>query len=64
MLRIDRVKTDLEIHPASAAAAMPPSPRADAAALLADAGTRERIKELVLEALSDHLRALERQGVV
>jgi hypothetical protein len=63
MLRIDRVKTDMELLPSSGAAA-PTSPRADAAALLADAGARERIKELVLEALREHLRQLERQGVV
>jgi len=63
MLRIDRVKTDLEILPSNGAAA-PPAPRSDAAALLADARARERIKELVLEALREHLRELERRGVV
>ena len=63
MLRIDRVRTDMEIQasPATSAAA---SPRADAALLLADAGARERVKELVLEVLREHLRELERQGVV
>jgi hypothetical protein len=63
MLRIDRVKTDVEILPSNGAPS-PPSPRSDAAALLADARARERIKELVLEALREHLRELERRGVV
>ena len=63
MLRIDRVKTDMDILP-SAGAPAPASPHSDAAALLADARARERIKELVLEALREHLRELERRGVV
>ncbi|MEO8681356.1 MAG: hypothetical protein ABI665_20060, partial [Vicinamibacterales bacterium] len=60
MLRIDRVNADVDVRPAE-----PPLARAAAAELTAlDPQLRERIKELVREALSDHLRELERRGVV
>ena len=65
MLRIDRVNAQVDILPGTgqtpgAGAAAPPS----AATILADPQTRERIKELVQEALREHLRELERRGVV
>jgi len=63
MLRIDRVKTDVDLVPAASAPAEA-SPRSDSAGLFSDASARERIKELVLEALREHLRELERRGVV
>lgn len=62
MLRIDRVKTDVNLVPSAGAPA--PLPQSDVAGFLADARARERIKELVLEALREHLRELERRGVV
>ena len=66
MLRIDRVKTEMEVLPSGDAAG---STRAAAAAtgsfeLLADPRARERFKEMILDVLRDHLRALERGGVV
>ena len=65
MLRIDRVKTEMEVLPSGDSAPSGASAQgASAAELLADPRTRERLKEMVLEVLRDHLRALERRGVV
>jgi hypothetical protein len=65
MLRIDRVKTEMEVlasgEPAAAAS---PAAGASVVELLSDPRARERLKEMVLEVLRDHLRALERRGVV
>lgn len=65
MLRIDRVKTEMEVLPSGdSAPAGASAPGASAAELFSDPRARERLKELVLEVLRDHLRALERRGVV
>lgn len=66
MLRIDRVKTEMEVLPGGSAAAASSStaPPRSASDLLADPAARDRLKEIVLEVLRDHLRALERRGVV
>jgi len=65
MLRIDRVKTEMEVLPAQSEAGAVAAPRsAGVAELLGDPRARERFKALVLEVLRDHLRALERRGVV
>jgi hypothetical protein len=66
MLRIDRVKTEMEILPSGDAAGRAPSTSATSgtALLLSDPQARERLKEMVLEVLRDHLRSLERRGVV
>lgn len=65
MLRIDRVKTELEALPQGGPAA-PGGPEAarTPSEILADPRARDRIKELVVEALREHLRDLERRGVV
>jgi hypothetical protein len=65
MLRIDRVKTEMDVLPAGSAPApgVPPA-TAESFAILSDPQARERIKEMVLEALREHLRELERRGVV
>jgi hypothetical protein len=65
MLRIDRVKTEMEAVPQGGppATAGPESAHAPSETF-ADPRARERIKELVLEALREHLRDLERRGVV
>lgn len=66
MLRIDRVTTEMEVLPAGDTAGQAPlaSASSGAAEILSDPRMRERFKELVLEVLRDHLRALERGGVV
>jgi len=63
MLRIDRVNTEMDVLPQAAAPAVTTSHSSSEAAL-SDPRSRERIKELVLEALRDHLRELQRQGAV
>jgi hypothetical protein len=64
MLRIDRVTAEMSVLPSSGADAGGSTARFDATALLADPQARVRIKELVREALRDHLRELERRGLV
>jgi hypothetical protein len=66
MLRIDRVKTEMEVVPSGNPSGSSSSGSASRSAseLLSDPGTRDRLKDLVLEVLRDHLRALERRGVV
>jgi len=64
MLRIDRVTAQMDLLPSNGANATGSTGRLDAAAVLADPQARERLKELVREALRDHLRELERRGVV
>ena len=66
MLRIDRVKTEMEVLPSGGGTGSAPSAAANTgvAEVLADPRSRERLKEMVLEVLRDHLRALERGGVV
>jgi hypothetical protein len=63
MLRIDRMTADMDVLPSSGGAAAPQG-RPEAAAVLADPQQRERIKELVREALAEQLRELERRGVI
>jgi hypothetical protein len=63
MLRIDRVTTELDVMPSPTDRESSPGP-ATVAAILADPRARERVKELVREALNDQLRELERRGVV
>jgi hypothetical protein len=60
MLRIDRVSAEIDVVPATPDAAA----KVDVAAIMSDPQARERIKELVREALSDQLRELERRGVI
>ncbi len=62
MLRIDRVATEMDVLPPPPPA--PSRPSDPTAETLADPRLRERLRELVIEALRDHLRQLERQGVV
>ena len=62
MLRIDRVSAEMDVLPSGGGASA--APKLDVAALMSDPHARERIKEMVREALSDHLRELERRGVV
>ena len=65
MLRIDRVKTEMEVLPSGDAAGSTAAVAATGTAeLLADPRSRERLKEIVLDVLREHLRALERGGVV
>jgi hypothetical protein len=65
MLRIDRVKTELEVLPSGDSTPAPHSGAGTSSAeLLADPRMRERLRDMVLEVLRDHLRALERRGVV
>jgi len=64
MLRIDRVTTALDVTPSSQAPDEPSSSPVTVAAIFADPRARERVKELVREALNDQLRELERRGVV
>ena len=65
MLRIDRVTTALDVTPSSEASDREPSSSpVTVAAIFADPQARERVKELVREALNDQLRELERRGVV
>jgi hypothetical protein len=52
MLRIDRVRTDMELLPA-------PSTRDEAAQL-----DRREIRQMVLDVLRDELRELERRGAL
>jgi hypothetical protein len=61
MLRIDRVSAEMDVTGASQGSA---APRPDGASMMSDPQLRERLKELVREALRDHLRELERRGVV
>jgi hypothetical protein len=63
MLRIDRVSTELDVVSPSASPGSGSTPP-DASVVMADPRTRERIKELVREALSEQLRELERRGIV
>jgi len=63
MLRIDRVKTEMDVLPSAASAPGSTAP-ASAETALSDPRGRERVKELVLEALRDHLQELQRQGTV
>ena len=60
MLRIDRVSTQMDVVADSGGA----SSAVDPAAAMSDPRTRERIKELVREALAEQLRELERRGVL
>ncbi len=60
MIRIDRVTADMDLVPP--AGQEPAS--ADGAGVLSDPRALERIKELVRQALAEHLRELERRGVV
>jgi hypothetical protein len=64
MLRIDRVKTEMEVLPSGEAGGATAAAPANTAELLADPRARERLKEVVLDVLREHLRALERGGVV
>jgi hypothetical protein len=64
MLRIDRVTAQMDVLPSSGANAGGSTGSLDAAAVLADPQARERIRELVRETLCDHLRKLERGGLV
>jgi hypothetical protein len=63
MLRIDRVATQMDVVASGGGGANGAS-TADPAAMMSDPRTRERIKELVREALAEHLRELERRGVL
>jgi hypothetical protein len=60
VIRIDRVTAEMDLVPAGGQGAAP----TDGAAALSDPRTLERIKELVRQALAEHLRELERRGVV
>jgi hypothetical protein len=65
MLRIDRVKTEMEVLASDGTGSTPAaSANVGVAEVLSDPQARERLKEVVLEVLRDHLRALERGGVV
>lgn len=65
MLRIDRVKTEMDVLPQGGPAAPAAAETARVPSeTLGDPRAREHIKELVLEALREHLRDLERRGVV
>jgi hypothetical protein len=63
MLHIDRVSAHIDL--ASSAAGPTAEPQmSDLLAALADPAARAQIKALVHEALRDHLRELERRGIV
>jgi hypothetical protein len=65
MLRIDRVSMAMDIvSPGATSGNEPSTTPPDAAAIMADPRIRERLKELVREALSDQLRELERRGTL
>jgi hypothetical protein len=63
MLQIDRVQAEMEILPGAGelgGSSVPPLlPGANL-----DPAARQRLSELVLEALRDHLRELERRGTL
>jgi len=65
MLHIDRVSTEMDVLPtAGAPAPGAPAVAADPAAILSDPKARDQIKEMVLDVLREHLRELERAGVI
>ena len=61
MIHIDRVNADLEVLRSPAGG--PPAPAAPAAPA-ADARAMERLRVVVMEVLREHLRDLERRGVL
>jgi hypothetical protein len=68
MLHIDRVRTELEVLAGHAGEAAPTRSSGEVAPLLAgaslDPAARRQLSELVLDVLGEHLRGLERRGVV
>jgi hypothetical protein len=62
MLHIDRVSAQVDLLPSDQSATRDlPSTGGPA---VVDGGNRERLKALVFEVLRDHLRELERRGVI
>lgn len=64
MITIDRVNADVDVLPqtASGPAAAPPADLVSAVGL--DPRARARLRDLVLELLAEHLRELEREGLL
>lgn len=62
MLHIDRVSAQVDLLPADRSAASETPSHVTATST--DAAHRERLKALVFEVLQDHLRELERRGLV
>ena len=64
MIQIDRVHTDVDVvGNRSAEGAARPMP-ADSTTGVFDLASRERFRDLVLDVLRDHLRDLERRGLL
>ena len=63
MIQIDRVRTNAEIVGQPPPDAGRPAPSA-ATAFVFDHSTREQFREVVLDVLRQHLRDLERQGLL
>lgn len=63
MIHIDRVRTDVDVVGDRTADAARTQPSMSTAAVF-DPISRARFRELVLDVLRDHMRDLERQGLV
>ena len=62
MIQIDRVRTNVDV--VSQTAESRSRPEAPASIVDFDRASRDRFRDLVLEVLRDHLRDLERRGVL
>ena len=63
MIQIDRVRTNAEVVGQPATDASRPAPQR-ATTLTFDQSTRDQFREFVLDVLREHLRELERQGLL
>jgi len=63
VLQIDRVRAKVDVA-GSGTADSRPRPDASAPTVELDRATRDRFREIVLEVLRDHIRDLERTGVL
>lgn len=64
MLRIDRVRAEVDVLPESEAAEPAGMPETASAVEGGRADDREWIRDIVLEVLRDQLRQLERRGLL
>ena len=66
MLRIDRVKTEMEVLPRSGPSAAESGTSGGLVPGQAafDPALKERLRDVVMEILRDHFRQLERRGIV